>query len=374
MASSSAPLDPTSAPMQHAAIDAASRAESTLVKAIARWLFVCAFFVAAMVAVGGYTRLSHAGLSITEWKPVTGALPPLSHEAWLGEYAKYRNSPEFRLLHHWMTLEDFKGIYWIEWTHRLLGRVTGLVVLLPLLYFVKKRALTGRRLGAVLGVFALGGMQGFLGWFMVASGLVRDPYVSHFRLTAHLLMALLIFVALLTLGLRIRDEASDAPVRVALPHVRTMAFVSLASTFVTITWGGLVAGLKAGLVCDTFPLMHGSFVPSGMFTLTPTIANFFNHGLAVQFVHRTLAYVTAMVVMATAVVTLRSAQASASVKRAAWMLVVAVALQITLGALTVLTHVHKHVALMHQCNALFIIVSALVLAHRAKAREPGWVS
>jgi len=110
-------------------------------------------------------------------------------------------------------------------------------------------------------------------------------------------MALLIFVALLTLGLRILDEASDAPVRVALPHVRTMAFVSLASTFVTITWGGLVAGLKAGLVCDTFPLMHGSFVPSGMFTLTPTIANFFNHGLAVQFVHRTLAYVTAMVVM-----------------------------------------------------------------------------
>ncbi|MFO0558545.1 MAG: COX15/CtaA family protein [Polyangiales bacterium] len=367
MASPSAPLDPTSAPMQNAAIDAAARAGSSSAKAIARWLFVCALFVAAMVAVGGYTRLSHAGLSITEWKPVTGALPPLSHEAWLGEYAKYRNSPEFRLLHHWMSLEDFKGIYWIEWTHRLLGRVTGLVVLLPLLFFVKRRALTGRRLGAVLGVFALGGLQGFLGWFMVASGLVRDPNVSHFRLTAHLLMALLIFVALIVLGLRISDEASDVPARDALPRVRTMAFVSLASAFVTITWGGLVAGLKAGLVCDTFPLMHGSVVPSGMFTLTPAIANLFNHGLAVQFVHRTLAYTTASIVIATAVVTLRTPSVTAPVKRAAWMLVAAVALQITLGALTVLTHVHKHTALTHQCNALFIIVSALVLAHRAKA-------
>ncbi len=146
-----------------------------------------------------------------------------------------------------------------------------------------------------------------------------------------------------------------------------MAFVSLASAFVTITWGGLVAGLKAGLVCDTFPLMHGSVVPSGMFTLSPAIANLFNHGLAVQFVHRTLAYTTASIVIATAVTTLRTPSVTAPVKRAAWMLVAAVALQITLGALTVLTHVHKHTALTHQCNALFIIVSALVLAHRAKA-------
>jgi cytochrome c oxidase assembly protein subunit 15 len=347
------------------AMDARAAAAATAT-AISRWLLVCALFVAAMVAVGGYTRLSHAGLSITEWKPVTGALPPLSHEAWLGEYAKYRASPEFQLLHHWMSLEDFKGIYWIEWSHRLLGRVTGFVVLLPLLYWVVKGALRGRRLAAVLGVFTLGGLQGFLGWFMVASGLVRNPSVSHFRLTAHLLLALAIFVALVTMGLRIGDEARPSE-RVALPRVRSFALASLASTFVTVTWGGLVAGLKAGLVCDTFPLMHGSVIPANLFVLSPAASNLVNNGLAVQFVHRTLAYTTAGIVIATVVTTMRTAAASASVRRAAWFLLAAVVLQVTLGALTVLTHVHLHTALTHQCNALLVIAAALVLAHRASA-------
>jgi cytochrome c oxidase assembly protein subunit 15 len=331
-------------------------------RSISRWLYACAFFVAAMVALGGYTRLSHAGLSITEWKPVTGALPPLSHEAWLGEYAKYRASPEFQLLHHWMSLDDFKGIYWIEWSHRLLGRLTGMVVLLPLLYFVRKGALRGRRLAATLGVFALGGMQGFMGWFMVASGLVRDPHVSHFRLTAHLLLALLIFVALLALGLRVSDDA-ETDARPALPKVRALARLSLASAFVTIAWGGLVAGLKAGLVCDTFPLMHGRVVPDGLFTMQPWLKNLVSNGLAVQFTHRTLAYTTAAVVIATAITALRTPSLTARARRATWMLVGAVGLQITLGALTVLTHVHAHVALVHQCNALVILLSALSLSH-----------
>jgi cytochrome c oxidase assembly protein subunit 15 len=367
MASPIAPLDPTSGSMNdRSSLESPASGASSYASAIARWLFVCAFFVAAMVAVGGYTRLSHAGLSITEWKPVTGALPPLSHEAWMGEYAKYRNSPEFRLVHHWMSLEDFKGIFWIEWAHRLLGRITGLAVFVPLLYFVKKKALSGRRLGAVLAVFALGGLQGFLGWFMVASGLVRDPNVSHFRLTAHLLLALLIFVALVALGLRIGDEAPDARPREALPRVRTMAFASLAAAFVTITWGGLVAGLKAGLVCATFPLMHGKVIPDNLFTLSPAAANLVNNALAVQFVHRSLAYTTATVVLVTALTTLKTVGVTAPVRNAAWALVAAVGVQITLGALTVLTHVQKHTALAHQCNALLIIVSALVLAHRAK--------
>jgi cytochrome c oxidase assembly protein subunit 15 len=351
------------------ALASTPRASSDASRAIARWLYVCALFVAAMVAVGGYTRLSHAGLSITEWKPVTGALPPLSHEAWLGEYAKYRASPEFQQLHHWMSLEDFKGIYWIEWAHRLLGRVTGLVVLVPLLYFSARKALRGRRLAAVLAGFALGGMQGFLGWFMVASGLSDRPSVSHFRLTAHLLLALLIFIALVSLGLRVADEARDAQARVALPRVRAMAFASLASVLVTVAWGGLVAGLKAGLVCDTFPLMHGKLVPDGLFTMSPAASNLVNNALTVQFVHRSLAYLTAGVVIATAVTALRERNASSSVRRAAWMLVAAVTVQITLGALTVLSHVHLHTALAHQCNAMFILVSALLLAHRSTAHQ-----
>lgn len=369
MVSPSMSLDPTSGAMNGSAPLEASNVAQQYARAIARWLYVCAFFVAAMVAVGGYTRLSHAGLSITEWKPVTGALPPLTHAAWMGEFAKYQSSPEFQLVHHWMSLEDFKGIYWIEWAHRLLGRITGFAVLLPLLFFVKKKALSGRRLGAVLAVFALGGLQGFMGWFMVASGLVRDPNVSHFRLTAHLLLALLIFVALVSLGLRISDESQDSAARVALPRVRTMALVSLSSAFVTITWGGLVAGLKAGLVCTTFPLMFGKLVPDGLVTLSPAAANLVNNALTVQFVHRSLAYTTATLVIATAIVAMRTADASRAVRAAAWMLVGAVGVQITLGALTVLTHVQKHTALTHQCNALLIIVSALVLAHRAKAHS-----
>jgi cytochrome c oxidase assembly protein subunit 15 len=363
MASPPAATDPNAPSMtlpQDPPSEHADRAR--FARSISRWLYACAFFVAAMVALGGYTRLSHAGLSITEWKPVTGALPPLSHEAWLGEYAKYRASPEFQLLHHWMSLDDFKGIYWIEWSHRLLGRLTGMVVLLPLLYFVRKGALRGRRLAATLGVFALGGMQGFMGWFMVASGLVRDPHVSHFRLTAHLLLALLIFVALLALGLRVSDDAETAS-RPALPKVRALARLSLASAFVTIAWGGLVAGLKAGLVCDTFPLMHGRVVPDGLFTMQPLLKNLVSNGLAVQFTHRTLAYTTAAVVIATAITALRTAELTPRARRAAWMLVGAVGLQITLGALTVLTHVHAHVALVHQCNALVILLSALLLSH-----------
>jgi cytochrome c oxidase assembly protein subunit 15 len=334
---------------------------------LSRWLYVCAFLVAAMVALGGYTRLSHAGLSITEWKPVTGALPPLSHGQWLGEYAKYRASPEFQLLHRWMSLDDFKGIYWIEWSHRLLGRLTGLAVLLPLLHFVRVGALRGRRLGAVLGVFALGGLQGFMGWFMVASGLVRVPHVSHLRLTAHLLLALLIFVALISLGLRVSGDAEAEP-RPALPGVRAMARASVAGALVTAAWGGLVAGLQAGLVCDTFPLMHGRLVPDGLFTLRPALKNLLFNALAVQFAHRSLAYATAGVVIAAAATALHTPGATAPVRRAAWTLVAAVGLQITLGALTVLSHVHPHVALAHQCNALLILLSALRLAHAAAGR------
>jgi cytochrome c oxidase assembly protein subunit 15 len=332
---------------------------------VSRWLFACALLVAAMVALGGYTRLSHAGLSITEWKPVTGAIPPLSRDAWLVEYAKYRASPEFLLLHHWMSLDDFKGIYWIEWSHRLLGRLTGAAVLLPLIYFARTRALRGRLLGAVLGVFALGALQGFMGWFMVASGLVRDPRVSHFRLTAHLLLAVLIFVALTSLGLRTARRL-DAEPRLGLPRVRAMAGASLVGTFVTVAWGGLVAGLKAGLVSDTFPLMHGRLVPVGLLTLRPAATNLVSNALAVQFVHRTLAYVTAALVIATAATALCAPGVTVRVRRAAWMLVAAVGVQVTLGALTVISHVNPHVALAHQCNALLILLSALRLMHAAE--------
>jgi cytochrome c oxidase assembly protein subunit 15 len=366
MVSPSIATDPTS-PSMNRSLPTAADAPATAARQVSRWLFACALFVASMVALGGYTRLSHAGLSITEWKPVTGTLPPLTAQDWAGEYAKYRASPEFQLVHHWMSLEDFKGIFWIEWAHRLLGRVTGLAVLLPLLWFVRRGALRGARLAAVLGVFALGGLQGFLGWYMVASGLVRDPNVSHFRLTIHLLMALVIFVSLVSLGLRVGD-ASAVSARPAVPTVRLAARVSLASAFVTVAWGGLVAGLKAGLVCNTFPMMHGRWIPEGLFTLQPAARNFVSNALAVQFVHRSLAYTTAVIAVLTVVHTVRVKEGSPALRRAAWTLLAAVGLQITLGALTVLTRVPVHAALAHQCNALFVLASALVLSHRASAR------
>src|SRR5688572_1364769 len=322
-------------PLPTTAQDGKTGAMGSARRAIGAWLLVCAAFCLAMVVVGGITRLTRSGLSIVEWKPITGVVPPLSDHDWELEFAKYRASPEGTLVNHQMDLGGFKEIFLVEWAHRLLGRITGFVVLLPFLFFMATRKLYGRRAWRILGIFALGGLQGFLGWYMVKSGLVDKPHVSHLRLAMHLDLALLIFASLIWSAL---DElAGTRPTTTSPSIARPFAWGTIALVSLTVTWGAFMAGLHAGHVAPTFPTMNGELVPDG---LSSGIAR---DALTIHFVHRTLAYCTAFGAIITALAAL-GASASSRVKLAALGLIGSVALQIALGAWTVLSHVAIPVA------------------------------
>src|SRR5687768_6960674 len=247
-------------------------------RAVAAWLLVCAALVFLIVVVGGVTRLTRSGLSIVEWQPLIGALPPLSEAHWQELFAKYRQTPEFRLVNFDMTLEGFKTIFWWEYAHRLLGRLIGLVFFLPLLYFLWKGKIDKPLAWKLFGIFLLGGLQGALGWFMVKSGLVDDPRVSHFRLTAHLGVALAIFAAQFWIALGLLFPRNQ-------PVVKQAAALPLIIFLMALT-GGMVAGLRAGYAYNTFPLMNGHFVPPEILALEPWWQNFFYNMATVQFVHR----------------------------------------------------------------------------------------
>jgi cytochrome c oxidase assembly protein subunit 15 len=228
-------------------------------RAVAVWLLVCAAFTFATVIVGGVTRLTHSGLSITEWQPLVGAIPPLSQVDWEILFAKYRESPQFRQVFPDMNVEGFKGIFWWEYLHRLFGRVIGLVFLLPFLWFLLRRKLDAPLAWKLGAIFVLGALQGALGWWMVQSGLVDNPRVSHFRLTAHLGLALVIFCAELWLALTLLKPSPGRP--------RTFSLVVLGVIFLMALSGGMVAGLRAGHAYNTFPLMNGHVVHRSIFWL-----------------------------------------------------------------------------------------------------------
>jgi cytochrome c oxidase assembly protein subunit 15 len=314
-----------------------------------------------MVVVGGLTRLSRSGLSIVEWKPITGALPPLSHDAWLAEYAKYQASPEGTLVNADMGMAAFQRIFLVEWAHRLLGRITGLVVLLPMLFFFATRRLSPRRTLQVLGLFVLGGLQGLAGWLMVKSGLVDQPHVSHYRLTIHLTLALLLFsltlwVALSDLVGRRTRLATD---RLAEERLSPWALGTLAIISLTVVWGGLMAGLHAGLVAPTFPTMNGQWIPAGLWVPDGSLLqNLMENPIMVHFVHRVLGFATALGVSGALLMTF-TRRASALTRRASLLMFLLVTLQIALGALTVVFHVPMAVASLHQLNATLLLGCAV---------------
>ncbi len=331
-------------------------------RSVATWLFVCAGLVLAMVVVGGVTRLTRSGLSIVEWKPLTGALPPLSHADWLLEYQKYQASPEGRLVNAAMDLAGFQRIFLVEWAHRLLGRLTGAVVLVPFVWFLLSGALRGGRALRVAGIFLLGGLQGLAGWYMVASGLVDEPRVSHLRLALHLDLALLIFALLLWAGL---DEVFGARSASLAPRprgalARPFALTTLALAALTLTWGAFMAGLHAGHVAPTFPSMNGEVIPSGLALRSPT--DLVNNPLVVHFTHRALAYCTAAGALLTAWVTLTSAAAPRA-RGAAVVLTGALLLQVGLGAWVVLSHVDIVAAAVHQLNGVLVLAACVALLH-----------
>ena len=344
------------------ATDVGSRSPRT----VATWLLACCALVLAMIVVGGVTRLTHSGLSIVEWQPIVGTLPPLNEAQWLETFEKYRQTPEGRLVNHAMSLQDFKGIFWWEYFHRLLGRLIGVVFLLPLLWFaVTRRVSPGLGL-KLAGIFLLGGLQGAMGWYMVKSGLVDDPRVSQFRLTAHLSIAFLILGAMLWVALDLlyprRLQGGGAALRGAR---RLSWWVSGAVVWMVLT-GGLVAGIRAGKAYNTFPLMNGHWIPPEILMIEPWWRNFFWNMATVQFDHRLGAWLLAFLVP---LLWLRVRRAGAGDRAtiSVHLLLAMVALRVTLGIATLLTAVPVALGATHQGVAALVFMATLAVNHSLRA-------
>lgn len=332
-------------------------------KAVAAWLFACCILVFAMISIGGITRLTHSGLSIVEWQPIVGTVPPFTDAQWEETFSQYRKTPEYAQVNKGMSLDSFKGIFWWEYFHRLMGRLIGVAFLLPLLWFAWRGSIERRLLPRLFGIFLLGGMQGAMGWYMVASGLVDDPRVSQYRLTAHLGLAFLIYAAMFWLAMDLSyPRPSTNSGRRILRQARRHAWVILVLVFMMVITGGFVAGIRAGLAYNTFPLMNGSVFPPELFLLEPWYLNFFNNMATVQFDHRLIAWILALVVpwfwlrMRNTGVPVRARQGSN------WLLVLFIA-QVTLGITTLLLVVPVPLAAAHQTCAVLVFSAALYVLH-----------
>jgi cytochrome c oxidase assembly protein subunit 15 len=324
---------------------------------IRAWLWTLAGLVLAMILLGGATRLTDSGLSITEWQPLVGAIPPLSEAQWMEAFEKYKAIPEYRLVNRTMSLAEFKVIYWWEWAHRFLGRVIGVVLVVPFLALAAARRMERPLAKSLLLVLALGALQAALGWYMVQSGLVERIDVSQYRLAAHLTLAALIYAAIIWLALGI-----GLPRRRLKTREAAMAGSILVLVFLQLGLGGLVAGLDAGLSHNTFPLIDGRLIPKGLLVMEPWWRNFFENPLTVQFVHRSMAYVLALAMLLHAIGLTRSGRDGGR-EISGWVLVFAVAAQITLGAWALLAGVPLSLGLLHQAGALLVLTGAIVHLH-----------
>jgi cytochrome c oxidase assembly protein subunit 15 len=332
------------------------------------WLYALAAMVLVMVMVGGMTRLTGSGLSITTWKPISGIIPPLSQVDWMAEFEGYKRIPQYEVYNHWMTLEDFKGIFWWEWGHRFLGRMIGFAFAIPFLVFLFQRRLSRDMALPLAGLFVLGGFQGALGWWMVSSGLTELTSVSQYRLAAHLTAALLLLLALVWVARRMRPDRTEGPVTKGnISSVTILLFLLV----LQVAAGAFVAGLDAGMGFNTWPLMEGKFIPDGLGAYDPTWRSFFEHGLTVQFNHRMLAYLITIVTFVMLFLQIRGAGLG-GVHR--WMAIIAllVVAQVSLGIATLLSMINIDLAVGHQGLA-FILASAICayLADMTKTNANG---
>ncbi|SCX57399.1 cytochrome c oxidase assembly protein subunit 15 [Nitrosospira sp. Nsp1] len=327
-------------------------------KPIAIWLLVCCALVFAMVVVGGVTRLTHSGLSIVEWQPIVGTMPPLGQSDWDELFEKYHQTPQYKKINVGMSLEEFKGIFWWEYFHRLLGRVIGLAFFVPFVYFLAKKAID-RPLGLKLvGIFFLGGLQGAMGWYMVKSGLVDNPHVSQYRLTAHLGLAFAIYAAMFWVALELLYPVGTSLSSSGLGSLRRFSTALTTLIFIMILSGGFVAGIQAGFAYNTFPLMNGHIIPPEIFMLEPWYRNFFDNMATVQFDHRLIAWMLAILIP---VFWLKSRKLplSGSARLACTLLLVMLSIQISLGISTLLLVVPLALAAAHQAGAVLLLTAAL---------------
>lgn len=332
--------------------------------AVAWWLFACCAMVFLTMVVGGVTRLTHSGLSIVEWKPLIGALPPLSHADWLELFAKYQQTPEFIKRNHDMTLDGFQFIFWWEWVHRLLGRLIGVVFFLPYLWFLLRGRLRGALAAKVFGFFILGGLQGAMGWYMVKSGLVDDPRVSQYRLAAHLGLAFLIFGLMGWTGLGLLQERSaTGALQARRQSTLRLGNTLVALVFVMVLSGALVAGIHAGLAYNSFPLMNGDFVPPEIFMVDPLWLNFFTNMATVQFDHRMIAWLLMGLIPW---YSWRIWHESPDARPAAMLLTLWLAAQVSLGIATLLLRVPVGLAATHQAGAMVLFGLLLWANHCAR--------
>ncbi|WCL52826.1 COX15/CtaA family protein [Gimibacter soli] len=325
-------------------------------RAVGYWLMAVAAIVFIMVVVGGITRLTESGLSIVRWEPVTGALPPLTDEAWKAEFQMYQESPEYKLKNAGMSLEDFKDIYFWEWLHRNIGRFIGLAYFLPLVWFWGRGHIPEGLKPRLVVLFLLGGAQGAMGWYMVMSGLVDEPSVSHYRLTAHLSLALLLFALLFWTGLSLlRPRRQEAP-----KGLKILTHISMTILVLQIVMGALVAGLKAGYIFNTWPLMGDSFVPSVLLDMEPVWRNFLDNAVTVQFDHRIGAYILAALAL---VIGVRAWAQGGLVRQAGAFVLLTVFAQIVLGIVMLLAEVPVHLGAAHQGGGVVVLAAFLNLMH-----------
>ena len=326
-------------------------------RAVALWLYVCCAAIFAMAVLGGLTRLTGSGLSMVTWQPVTGWLPPLDAAEWEAVFALYRETPEFRRVNFWMTVDDFRSIFWLEYLHRLWGRLIGVVFAVPAVWFAV-RGRVGRRLGiALFAAFLLGAAQGALGWYMVQSGLVDRPEVSHYRLAAHLVLALAVYAWLFWLALGLTQERGGSG--------RLGAHIGLVIAGIALTaiWGAFVAGLDAGHIHSTFPLMDGRLVPREAFSMAPWTADLTGNPVTVQLVHRWLAM---LVVAAILALWWRIRRLPPGERLAFDLLAVTGVLQAGLGVATLLLGVPLAAAALHQAGGVVLLSLAVYALHASR--------
>ncbi len=324
---------------------------------VACWLFVCAATIFGMILLGGVTRLTQSGLSMVDWHPVTGIIPPLSEADWKTEFLKYQQFPEYQKINMGMSLDAFKTIFWFEYFHRVLGRLIGIMFFIPFMFFLVTHRIRRAVTWKLSVIFILGAAQGALGWYMVKSGLVDNPRVSQYRLTAHLGLAVLIYASILWVAFSLIGASSELDRRFFIPSASISCLI-----FVMILSGGLVAGTKAGYVYPTFPLMGGRFFPKELYSMTPSWISAFEDLVTIQFNHRMLAY---LIVVFITVFTVNALRSNVNNRSRAGILAMftLMLLQVSLGISTLVLHMPIQLAAAHQIGAIALLSASLFVTH-----------